>query len=85
MIKIKKQRPNCLELQINGDLYFFSYETLVAMKHHEGNILKTNQFFSKTTSRHINEWVGQMVEEDPGEVKSVEQETLENHLNNKAA
>lgn len=47
-----------LELE-NGTQVLFSYETPVAARIDKGGywqFIKTNKFYSKTTSKHINSW-----------------------------
>ena len=56
-MKIKSIGSNMSELTIGGVNILFSYETPVAGIDMEG-WFKTNQYYSKTTSRHINKYVG---------------------------
>ena len=55
-MKLKPIANNQTELHINGNIFFFSYETPVAARI-EGEYFKTDEKFSVTTSRHINKWV----------------------------
>ena len=57
-------RANLTEIVINNDLtVLFSYKTPVACEL-KGKIFKTEKFWSKTTSRHINQWLdGRQAEE----------------------
>jgi hypothetical protein len=41
----------------NGTKVFFSYETPVAAYVPEQGWLKTERFYSRTTSKHINRWL----------------------------
>lgn len=41
----------------DGSEVFFSYSTPVAAKMSDGCYVKTDKFHSKTTSRHINNWL----------------------------
>lgn len=53
-------KANCFELQLNDYYVLISYSTPVAYFDRQKNLFfKTNKFFSKTTSRHINEWLKQ--------------------------
>ena len=48
---------NQTELSLtNGNSIFFSYETPVAGYHSEDGFFKTETYYSKTTSRHINQY-----------------------------
>ena len=50
---------NQTELSLNnGDSIFFSYETPVAGFDAEDGFFKTETYYSKTTSRHINAYLG---------------------------
>lgn len=54
---IRKLSNNAMELLgFNGVKLLISYETCVAIAHHEGIIQITRKFHSKTTSKHINVW-----------------------------
>jgi len=55
-MKLKPIANNQTELHINGNIFFFSYETPVAARI-GGEYFKTDEKFSVTTSRHINKWV----------------------------
>ena len=43
------------ELELNDKVILFSYKTPVAMCDYS-NIYKTDRYYSKTTSKHINQW-----------------------------
>ena len=48
---------NQTELSLtNGNSIFFSYETPVAGYHSEDGFFRTSTYYSKTTSRHINQY-----------------------------
>ena len=50
-------RANMTEVILNDDLkVLFSYKTPVACEL-KGEVFKTDKFWSKTTSRHINQWL----------------------------
>ena len=49
---------NQTELSLtNGNSIFFSYETPVAGYHSEDGFFRTSTYYSKTTSRHINQYL----------------------------
>ena len=51
-------KANMTELSINGLTILFSYKTPVAyIDHNVGIVYTTNKYWSKTTSRHINQWI----------------------------
>ena len=53
----------------NGDTIFFSYKTPVAAYLPEKGYVRTEKFWSVTTSRHINKWLnGTKATELPQEV-----------------
>lgn len=57
-MKIKPVGSNMTELRLaDGTVILFSYETSVAYLNANG-YAKTDQYYSVTTSRHINKWVG---------------------------
>lgn len=65
------------ELSLNGDtLVLFSYSTPVAAWL-SGKVVKTEVFYSVTTSRHINDWLRQLGVEQQ-DVESVDQSVLDN-------
>ena len=56
-MKLKPIANNMNELTLaNGTQVLFSYQTPVA-SWENGQFYKTEKFWSKTTSRHINKWV----------------------------
>ena len=55
-MKLKPIANNQTELHLNGNIFFFSYETPVAARV-GAKYFKTEQKFSVTTSRHINKWL----------------------------
>ena len=58
---------NQTELSLtNGNSIFFSYETPVAGYHSEDGFFRTQTYYSKTTSRHINQYL-----KDVDDVKEV--------------
>ena len=44
----------------NGAEVFFSYDTPVAGYHPELGYIRTDEYYSKTTSRHINKYLGEL-------------------------
>ena len=59
----------------NGDQIFFSYRTPVAAYCSDLGYIRTEKFWSVTTSRHINKWL-----KNVAEVKQVPQSLLDNLL-----
>lgn len=56
-MNLKPLKANMTELTINENLVvLFSYQTPVAIMTQEGYI-KTEKNWSRTTSRHINQWL----------------------------
>ena len=78
-MNLKPLASNMTEVKIGDKKVLFSYETPVAC-YNPGLIrtnpyFKTNKFWSKTTTKHINKWLnGQVAVEIP-------QEELDNLLN----
>ena len=55
-LKLKPIASNMTEIVLpNGTQVLFSYQTPVA-SWENGQFYKTDKFWSKTTSRHINKW-----------------------------
>jgi hypothetical protein len=62
IMNIKQINSNLSEITLgNGNKVLFSYETPVASLE-DGQFYKTDKFWSKTTSRHINSWVHLAIE-----------------------
>ena len=57
----------------NGTQVFFSYKTPVAAYLPEKGYVRTEKFWSVTTSRHINKWLGSVTN-----VTEIEQSVLDN-------
>lgn len=55
----------------NGVTVFFSYNTPVAAQTEKGALLRTEQKYSVTTSKHINQWLAGR------EALSVDQKTID--------
>ena len=60
----------------NGSEVFFSYDTPVAARLKDYEYLRTQDFYSKTTSRHINKYL------DGVNAKKVTQQTINNLVGN---
>lgn len=61
-MRLNNIASNMTEITLaNGTQVLFSYRTPVA-SWENGQFYKTNKFWSKTTSRHINKWVHLAVE-----------------------
>ena len=60
----------------NGSEVFFSYDTPVAARLQDYEYLRTEDFWSKTTSRHINKYL------DGVNAKKVSQQTINNLVGN---
>jgi hypothetical protein len=56
-IKLNPIASNMTELETANNVILFSYKTPVACRDSGGNYYRTKQFWSKTTSRHINKWM----------------------------
>jgi len=60
-MKLKKLGNNETELITeNGTRILFSYETPVAVINKDDYKFVTEKYYSKTTSRHINKWIGKV-------------------------
>ena len=58
-LTLKQIGCNMTELKLNRNLILFSYSTPVAYEDiPTGNCWHTDKFFSRTTTRHINQWLG---------------------------
>ena len=55
-MEVKSLGANQTEVEINGRKVLFSYETSVAYKE-DGKAYITSQKWSKTTSKHVSQWV----------------------------
>lgn len=57
-MKLKKLGNNVTLVKFDTCEVLYSYETPVAaMRYSDHEYLRTNQFWSVTTSRHINQWL----------------------------
>ncbi len=60
----------------NGSEVFFSYSTPVAGYHPDKGYLRTEQWYSQTTTKHINKYLGDIP------FHTVSQETINNLVGN---
>jgi hypothetical protein len=57
-MKLKKIGSNMTELHTeDGAVVLFSYSTPVAAQLKNGGFVRTNESYSRTTTRHINKWL----------------------------
>ena len=56
-MKLKQIGSNQTELDLGFAQVFFSYETPVAARLTDGSLVRTDQWYSATTSKHINKWL----------------------------
>ena len=62
-MQIKKLGASKTLLQFSDKEIFISYETPVAAKLNDGHLVRTNENFSRTTSKHITQYLnGRMAE-----------------------
>ena len=58
---IKNVGSNMTQVGFNGNQILYSYSTPVAAWDNErGEYVRTDKFWSQTTSRHINKWIGKV-------------------------
>ncbi len=73
-MKLTPLGANQTEVSINnGTQIFFSYRTPVAAYLPDKGYVRTDRFWSKTTSRHINKWL-----DNVNNVSEVSQSVLDN-------
>jgi len=58
-MKLYQKGSNMAELDLGFAQVFFSYETPVAARLTDGSLVRTDQWYSATTSKHINKWLGE--------------------------
>lgn len=56
-MKIRPAGSNMTEVEIDGVTVLVSYSTPVAAFVPGQGVLRTEKFFSQTTSKHINRWI----------------------------
>jgi hypothetical protein len=65
-MNLKQLGSNMTALNLNEVQVFFSYETPVAAMLADGSLVRTEDFYSVTTSKHINKWLdGREAQEVP--------------------
>ncbi len=58
MRKLKSLGANKTQVELNdGTIVFFSYETPVAAQLSAGGFVRTETKYSRTTSKHITQWL----------------------------
>jgi hypothetical protein len=57
-VRLSTYGANQNEVTIGDVSLFFSYETLVAMHIQGHGYLRSGKSWSKTTTRHVNKWIG---------------------------
>jgi len=79
-MKIKSLGLNKTELELKDLSILVSYSTPVAAIRYNGKgAIKTNKFWSSTTSKHINQWL-ESKGYNPRIVPTIDQEFLDNLL-----
>lgn len=64
-MKLRHVGSNMIEFDLeNGTVVLFSYDTPVAAYVPERGYIRTETYYSVTTSRHINKWLGPMVADE---------------------
>ena len=56
-MKLKNIGSNQTELDLGFAQVFFSYETPVAARLTDGTLVRTDERYSVTTTKHINKWL----------------------------
>ena len=56
-MKLKQLGSNMTELDLGFAQVFFSYETPVAARLTDGSLVRTEERYSVTTTKHINKWL----------------------------
>ena len=56
-MKLKQIGSNMTELDLGYAQVFFSYETPVAARLTDGSLVRTEERYSVTTTKHINKWL----------------------------
>ena len=56
-MKLKQLGSNMTELDMGDAQVFFSYETPVAARLTDGSLVRTEDWYSVTTTKHINKWL----------------------------
>jgi len=56
-MKLYQKGSNMTELDMGFVQVFFSYETPVAARLTDGSLVRTDERYSVTTTKHINKWL----------------------------
>lgn len=56
-MKLRRIGPTTTVVEIGNTQFLFSYDTPVAARLSGGTFIRTQQFWSLTTSRHISQWL----------------------------
>jgi hypothetical protein len=76
MKALKALGANRTQVDINGNVVFFSYNTPVAANLREGGFVRTDTKYSVTTSKHITQWL------DGASARTVDQSEIDALLGN---
>jgi len=76
MLKLNPCGPNMTELETDKATILFSYKTPVAALIPGKGWIRTDRFYSNTTSKHINRWLGSVASSN-SVVETVPQATLD--------
>lgn len=74
-MKLRQIGSNQTEIVLNGNTILFSYQTPVAAFCNGDGFYKTSQYYSVTTSRHINAWLRDN-DQDPAKTQTISPEML---------
>jgi len=75
MKALKTLGANKTQVEINGHIVFFSYNTPVAANLKDGGFVRTSTKYSVTTSKHITQWL------DGAKAKEVPQADIDALIN----
>lgn len=56
-MNLTPMKANMTEIEIDGKRVLFSYKTPVVIVDENGEVFVTGKFWSKTTTRHINQYL----------------------------
>lgn len=63
-MEIIENESNKVVIRSGATTSYYSYKTLVAVVDRSGNLFTTDRFYSKTTSKHLNQWFGKGFESE---------------------
>ncbi len=66
-IKANMTELHLMDIPEHGTVVLFSYETPVAAYTLKDGWVKTDQYYSRTTTKHINQWAGKAANSRPQE------------------